>query len=165
VFLQNYQASGIFGINELFFYKKFGWIGPHSIDRVHGGRSTSPRTLIKWEPSADELTAQIKTREGVSDNLIVVVNAGMDGSRRLCRQGRCDRGGAPSPWRWLARVSRYRCSRSPNSTRSSPTALWWCRDLDSLTLGWQRMVVAAGDGEVARCKLGVDGGRLRGSSS
>jgi hypothetical protein len=32
--------------------------------------------------------AQIKTREGVSDNLIVAVNAGMDGSRRLGRQGR-----------------------------------------------------------------------------
>jgi hypothetical protein len=32
--------------------------------------------------------AQIKTREGVSDNLIVTVNTGMDGSRQLGRQGR-----------------------------------------------------------------------------
>jgi hypothetical protein len=47
VFLQNYQVPEIFGINELFFYVKFGGIGPRSIDRVHGGRSTSPRILIK----------------------------------------------------------------------------------------------------------------------
>jgi hypothetical protein len=37
-------------------------------------------------------------------------------------------------------------------------------DLDSLTLGWQRMAVVAGDGEVTRRKLGVYGGGLRGSS-
>jgi hypothetical protein len=83
VFLQNYRARGIFGINELFFYRKFGGIGPRSTDRVHGGRSTSARTLIRWEPSADRSTAQIKTWEGVSDNLIMVVNTGMDGSRWL----------------------------------------------------------------------------------
>jgi hypothetical protein len=35
--------------------------------------------------------AQIKSREGVSDNLIVVVNVGMDGLRRLGRQGQRDR--------------------------------------------------------------------------
>jgi hypothetical protein len=47
VFLQNYEAPGIFGINELFFYRKSGGIGPRSIDRVHDGQSTSSRTLIK----------------------------------------------------------------------------------------------------------------------
>jgi hypothetical protein len=36
--------------------------------------------------------AQIKTREGVSDNLIVAVNAGMNDLRRLGRQGWRDRG-------------------------------------------------------------------------
>jgi hypothetical protein len=81
VFLQNYQAPGIFRINELFFYRKFGGIGPRSIDRVRGGRSTSPQTLIKLESSADGSTAQIKTRERILDNLIVAINAGMDGSQ------------------------------------------------------------------------------------
>jgi hypothetical protein len=92
VFLQNYQAPGIFGINELFFYRKFGGIGPRSVDWVHGGRSMSPRTLIKWKPSADGSMAQIKTREGVSDNLIVAVNAGMNDLRWLGQQGWRDRG-------------------------------------------------------------------------
>jgi hypothetical protein len=64
---------------------KFGGMGPRSIDWVHGGQSTSPRTLIKWESSADGSTAQIKTREGVSDNLIVVVNTGMNDLRWLGR--------------------------------------------------------------------------------
>jgi hypothetical protein len=81
VFLQNYQAPGIFRINELFFYRKFGGIGPRSIDRVHGDRSMSPRTLIKREPSTDGSTTQIKTREWVSDNLIMAVNAVMDDLR------------------------------------------------------------------------------------
>jgi hypothetical protein len=160
VFLQNYRARGIFGINELFFYRKFGGIGPRSTDRVHGGRSTSARTPIRWEPSADRSTAQIKTWEGVSDNLVMVVNTGMDDSR----QGRRDRDDVPDPRRWLTRVSRYERSGSPNSTRSSPTASWWRRDLDSFTLGWQRTMVAAGDGEANRRKLGVDSGRLWGSS-
>jgi hypothetical protein len=93
MFLQNYQVSGIFGINDLFFYSKFGGIGPRSIDRVHDGRSMSPWTLIKWESSADGWTAQIKTHKGVSDNLIMAINAGMDGSRWLDWQGRRDRGG------------------------------------------------------------------------
>jgi hypothetical protein len=57
VSLQNYQAPGIFGINELFFYRKSGGIGLRSIDRVHDGQSTSSRTLIKWESSADGSTA------------------------------------------------------------------------------------------------------------
>jgi hypothetical protein len=48
--------------------------------------------------------------------------------------------------------------------KSSLTALWRRGDLDSLTLGSQRTVVAAVDGEVTRRKLGIDGGGLRGSS-
>jgi hypothetical protein len=93
--------------------------------------------------------AQIKTRKGVSNNLIVAINVGMNGSRRLGRQGRCDRGGVLG---------------SPNSTRPSPKASWRRGDLDSLTLGWQQMAVAAGDGETTRHKLGVYGGGLQGSS-
>jgi hypothetical protein len=37
--------------------------------------------LIKRCPSVDGSTTQIKICEGVSDNLIMAVNAGMDGSR------------------------------------------------------------------------------------
>jgi hypothetical protein len=37
--------------------------------------------LIKQRPLVDRSMAQIKTREGVSDNLIVAINVGMDGSR------------------------------------------------------------------------------------
>jgi hypothetical protein len=43
--------------------------------------------------------AQIKTREGVSDNLIVAFNVEMYGSWRLDWQGQRDRGGATGP-RW-----------------------------------------------------------------
>jgi hypothetical protein len=56
-----------------------------AVDRVHGGWHMGPRTLIKWELSTGRSTAQIKKCEGVSDNLIVAVNAGMDGSRWLGR--------------------------------------------------------------------------------
>jgi hypothetical protein len=72
-------------------------------------------------------------------------NAGMDCSRRLGWQRQRDRSDAPGPRQWLIGVSRYRCSGSPNSTRSSPTASWQCEDLDSLTSGWQQTAVAAGD--------------------
>jgi hypothetical protein len=164
VFLQNYQAPGIFRINELFFYRKFSGIGQWSIDRVHGGWSMSPQTLIKWGPSADGSRARIKTREGVSDNLIVAVNVEMNDSWRLSRQGRRDRNSAPGLWWRLTGVSRYRHSGSPNSTRSSPMTLWRCGDLDSLSLGWQRTTVVAGDGEVTRRKLDDDGSGLRASS-
>jgi hypothetical protein len=67
-------------------------------------------------------------------------------------------------WR-LTEVSHYQCFDSPNSTRSSPTTLWRCGDLDSLTLGWQRTVVAADDGEATQRKLSINGGELWGSSS
>jgi hypothetical protein len=42
---------------------------------------------------------------------------------------------------------------------------WRCGELDSLTLGWQRTVMAAGDGEVVQLASGVDDGKLRYSSS
>jgi hypothetical protein len=94
----------------------------------------------------------------------MAVNVGMDGSWRLGRQGRRDRGGAPGPlWR-LTGVSRYRRSGPPNSTRFSPTALWRRGELDSLTLGRQRTAVAAGDGETVRLASGVDASKLRCSS-
>jgi hypothetical protein len=106
----------------------------------------------------------MKKREGVSDNLIVAINVGMDGSWRLSRQGRRDRGSAPGP-RWLlAGVSHYRCSGPPNSTRFSPTTLWRHGELDSLTLRRQRTAVAAGDGEAVRLASSVDAGKLRCSS-
>jgi hypothetical protein len=84
----------------------------------------------------------------------VAVNAGMDG----------DRGGAPGPRWWLAGVSRYWRSGPPNSTRFSPTASWRCGQVDSLTLGRQRMAVAAGDGEAVQLASGVDAGKLQCSS-
>jgi hypothetical protein len=94
----------------------------------------------------------------------VVVNAGMDDSLRLGRQGRRDRDGAPGlRWR-LAGVSRYRCSSPPNSARFSPTASWRRRELDSLTLGRQRTAVVAGDGEAVRLASGVDASKLQCSS-
>jgi hypothetical protein len=43
-------------------------------------------------------------------------------------------------------------------------ASWQRGDLDSLTLGWHRTAVVAGDGEATQRKLDVDGGGLRGSS-
>jgi hypothetical protein len=135
VFFQNYQSWWILGINELFFYRKFGRISPWSIDRVHDVGSTSPRTLIKSESSANRSTTQIKTHERVSDNPRVT------------------------------RVNRYRRSGSPNSTRSSPTTSWWRGDLDSLTLGRQQVAVAAGDDEVSRLASGVVTGKLWCSSS
>jgi hypothetical protein len=53
--------------------------------RVHGLSLNESRRL------ADQ---QIRLKnEGVSDNLIMAVNAGMDGLRRLDRQGQRDRGG------------------------------------------------------------------------
>jgi hypothetical protein len=58
-FLQNYQGRRIFRINELFFYCNISGIGPRSIDRVNGGQSTSPRTLIKSELSVLRSSAMI----------------------------------------------------------------------------------------------------------
>jgi hypothetical protein len=48
--------------------------------------------------------------------------------------------------------------------RFSPTALGRCEEPTLLTLGGRRATMAAGVGKAARCKLGVDGGELRGSS-
>jgi hypothetical protein len=73
-------------------------------------------------------------------------------------------GSATGPWWRLTGVRRYRRSGSPNLIRPSPMASWRRGDLDPLTLGWQRMVVAASDGEVTRRKLGIIGGGLRSSS-
>jgi hypothetical protein len=53
--------------------------------RVHGLSLNESRRLTDQ---------QIRLKnEGVSDNLIMDVNAGMDGLRRLDRQGQRDRGG------------------------------------------------------------------------
>jgi hypothetical protein len=107
---------------------------------------------------------RLKNCEGVSDNLIVAVNAEMDGSRRLDRQGRRDHGGTPGP-RWqLTEISRYRHSSPPKSTRFSPTASWRHEELDSLTLGRQRMMMVVSDGEAVRLASGIDAGKLRCSS-
>jgi hypothetical protein len=93
--------------------------------------------------------AQIKTREGVSDNLIDVVNAGMDGSWRLGRQG------------WRARPAEA-------ARQSKPLPALWFTKLNKvptlLTVGLRQATMAAGVGGAARCKLSVDGGELRGSS-
>jgi hypothetical protein len=43
-------------------------------------------------------------------------------------------------------------------------ALWRRGELNLLTLGWQQMVVAAGDGEVVQLASGVDIGKLLCSS-
>jgi hypothetical protein len=43
-------------------------------------------------------------------------------------------------------------------------ASWRCGELDSLTMGWQRMAVAAGDDQAVRLASGVDAGMLRCSS-
>jgi hypothetical protein len=80
----------------------------------------------------------------------MAINTEMDGSRQLDRQGRRDHGGAPGPWQRLTRVSHYWRSGPSNSTRFSPSASWRCGELNSLTLGRQRMVVAACDGEAVR---------------
>jgi hypothetical protein len=128
------------------------------VDRVHGGWRTGPWTLIKWVSSAEGSMAQIKKHERVSDNLILAVNAGMDGSRWLGRQGRRDRGGVPGLRWWLAGVSHYRRSGPLNSTRFSPTAPWRRGELDSLTLWRQQTAVTAGDCEAVRL---ASGGGLR----
>jgi hypothetical protein len=99
--------------------------------------------LIKQRSLVDGSTTQIKTRERVSDNLIVAVNAGMDGSQRLGWQRRRDHGGAPGLRRWLTGIRCYRSSGSPNFTRYSPKASWRRGDLDSLTLGWRWRLATA----------------------
>jgi hypothetical protein len=69
-------------------------------------------------------------------------------------------GGAPGPRRWHTRVSCYRCSGPPNSTRFSPTAPWRREEPTLLTLGGRRATMAAGVGGAARRKLDVDGSEL-----
>jgi hypothetical protein len=95
----------------------------------------------------------------------VAVNAGMDSSRSLGRQGWPDHSGAPGPRRQLIGVSRYRRSGTPNLTRLSPMTSWRRGELDSLTLGRQWTVMAAGDSEVVQLASGIDDGKLRYSSS
>jgi hypothetical protein len=144
--LKNYQALAILYNYRIIFLLKIPW----NRSTVRWTESTVAGARVHGlslnESSAGGSMAQIKKREGVSDNLIVVVNAGMNDLRRLDRQGRRDRGNAPGPRRWLAGVSHYRRSGPPNSTRFSPTASWRRGELDSLTLGWQRTAVATGDG-------------------
>jgi hypothetical protein len=53
------------------------------IDRVHGGRSTIPRDFIKWWPSAQRSTGEIKNMKGCRLELISAIDQGVDGSRHL----------------------------------------------------------------------------------
>jgi hypothetical protein len=154
VFLQNYQAPTIFYNYRIIFLLKITWNRSTVAGaRIHGLSLNESRRL------ADQ-RLRLKKHEGVSDNLIMVVNAGMDGLRRLSRQGRRDHGGAPGPRRRLTRVSRYQRSGPPNSTRFSPMPSWRRGELDSLTLGWQRTAVAAGDGEAVQLASSIDVGKL-----
>jgi hypothetical protein len=81
VFLQNYQASAIFYNYQIIFLLKILWNrstvrwteSTVAGARVHGLSLNESRQL------ADQ-RLRLKN-EGVSDNLIMVVNAGMDGSR------------------------------------------------------------------------------------
>jgi hypothetical protein len=103
---------------------------------------------------------RLKKCEGVSDNLIVDVNAGMDDSWRLGRQEWRDRGGVPGPGRRLTGVSRYRRSGPPKSTRFSPMASWRRGELVSLTLGGYRTPVVVGNGEAVQLASGIDTSKL-----
>jgi hypothetical protein len=122
VFLQNYHALAIFYNYRIIFLLKISW----------------NRSTVRWTEStvagawvhglslneSCRLPGQrlrFKKCEGVSHNLIVVVNLLITG------------------------VSRYRRSGPPNSTKFSPTALWRREEFGSLTLGRQQTAVAAGD--------------------
>jgi hypothetical protein len=150
--LQNYKAPAIFYNYRIISLLKILW----NRSTVRWTQSTIAGTWVHGESSAGRSMTQIKKREGVSNNLIVAVNAGMDGSRRLSQQG-C----APGLRWWLTRVSRYRCSGPPNSTWFSPTASWRRGELNSLTLGRQQTAVAAGDGEAVQLASCVDTGKLQ----
>jgi hypothetical protein len=100
VFLQNYQAPAIFYNYQIIFLQKIPWNrstvrwteSTVASARVHGLSLNESRRLV-------DQRIRLKKHEGVSDNLIVVINAGMDGSQRLGWQGRRDHGGAPDPRR------------------------------------------------------------------
>jgi hypothetical protein len=89
---------------------------------------------------------QIKTRKGVSDNLIVAVNAGMHVSRRLGRQG-------------------WRAQPATAAHRSKPLPALWFTKLDKVfTYG----IVATRGSRFAHLGMAVDGGggwRRRGNSA
>jgi hypothetical protein len=75
------------------------------------------------------------------------------------RSGRCAAG---PRWRLIG-VGRIRCSGPRFSMRFSPTALGQCGEPILLTLGGRWTTMAAGMGGLARLKLNIDGGGLRGS--
>jgi hypothetical protein len=166
VFLQNYQAPAIFYIYRIIFLLKIPWnrSAVRWTESMVAGARVHRLSLNESRRLADQWL-RLKKCEGVSNNLIVVVNAGMDGSRWLGWQGWRDHGGAPGPRRWLAGVKHYQCSGPPNSTRFSPMASWRRGELNSLTLGRQRTAVAASDGEAVWLGAGVNIGKLRCSSS
>jgi hypothetical protein len=114
VFLQNYQAPAISYNYRIIFLLKTPW--NRSMVRrtestvagtwVHGlSLNESCRLVDQW--------LRLKKREGVSDNLIVAINAGMDGSRRLGRQG------------WHARPAAV-------AHRSKPLLALWSTKLDKV---------------------------------
>jgi hypothetical protein len=120
VFLQNYKAPTIFYNYQIIFLLKIPWNRSMMrwTESTVAGALVNGLSLNESCRLADQWF-RLKKHEGVSNNLIMVVNARMDGSRRLSRQGRCDRGGAPSPRRRLTELNRYRCSGPPNSIRFS----------------------------------------------
>jgi hypothetical protein len=87
VFLQNFQAPAIFYNYQIIFLLKILWNrstvrwteSTVAGARVHGLSLNESRRLVDQQ-------LRLKKREGVSDNLIIAVNARMDGSRRLGRQ-------------------------------------------------------------------------------
>jgi hypothetical protein len=74
VFFQNSRHRLFSRIIKLFSFRKFGGIGPQSIDRAHGNGSMSPWDYIKSGSLIDGWVARIRTSEGVRTLLISSVD-------------------------------------------------------------------------------------------
>jgi hypothetical protein len=116
------------------------------VDRVHDVGAWVHMTSLNVSCSSSDLRPGLNESKGYSALLILAVDAGMDDPWQLGRQGRCDRGGAPGPQRWLTGVGRYRCSSPLNMMRCSPTASGQRGELVLHTLGWRRATGAASNG-------------------
>jgi hypothetical protein len=115
------------------------------VDRVHSHGSPWSTGFIKPGLSALGSTAQIKSIEGVSAHLIVVVGSGSDGRETLTGES----GSTLNSWWWRHGTpmgSQFLAYGAPNQIPFLPTAPHGQEELGPLTVRWQWSMRTSGSG-------------------
>jgi hypothetical protein len=145
VFLQNSRCRLFSRFIELLFIENSVNRVYGTMDRVHARGSPRSTGFIKPWPSALGSTAQIKSIEGVSTRLIVVVGSGSDDGETLAEES----GGALGSRWWLHGTLaslRFSAYGAPNRAPILPTTPHWQEELDPLTFRWQLSTGTSGSG-------------------